>query len=168
MASNMKLIRSSIIALLALFVATTALGQTQAEFTRTEDVIYGRKHGVALTMDILQPAKPNGYGVIFVISGGWYSAKRAIRPKAYSVFLERGYTICAVVHGSQPKFQIPEIEKDIRRATRFIRHNAKSYGVDPGKLGVTGGSAGGHLSLLLAARGEAGDADAKDPVERES
>jgi len=37
---------------------------------------------------------------------------------------------------------------------RFIRANAAMYGVDPQKLGVTGSSAGGHLSLMLATRGE--------------
>jgi acetyl esterase/lipase len=51
---------------------------------------------------------------------------------------------------------------------RFIRANAAKYGVDPMKLGVTGGSAGGHLSLMLATRGGAGDPKAADPVDRES
>ena len=164
----MKRIHCFFFAFLAHVFATVAIGQADTEFTRVEDVIYGRKHGVALTLDILRPEKSNGHGVIFIVSGGWYSAKRAIRPKAYSEFLDRGYTLFAVVHGSQPKFQIPEIEKDIHRAARFIRHNARKYGINPDKLGVTGGSAGGHRSLMLATRGAAGDAQDKDKVERES
>ena len=47
--------------------------------TRTEDVIYARKFGTALTLDVFSPkqaeGKPgNGAAVIFVVSGGWYSS----------------------------------------------------------------------------------------------
>ena len=61
-----------------------------------------------------------------------------------------------------------EITEDVNRAVRHIRHNAAQYGVDPNRLGVTGGSSGGHLSLMLATRGGPGDAAAADPVDRES
>ena len=73
-----------------------------------------------------------------------------------------------VVHGSQPKFTIPEAIQDIHRAVRFIRHNAAEWGVDPNHLGITGGSAGGHLSLILGTQGGPGAPDAKDPIDRES
>jgi acetyl esterase/lipase len=82
--------------------------------------------------------------------------------------LRRGYTVFAVVHGSQPKFTVPEITQDIHRAVRFIRHDAARWGVNPARLGITGGSAGGHLSLTMGTQGGAGKADAKDPVDRES
>ena len=71
----------------------------------------------------------------------------------------------AVVHGSQPKFTIPEITQDIHRAVRFIRANAKKWNVNPEHLGISGGSAGGHLSLTM---GTQGGPDAKDPIDRES
>jgi len=51
---------------------------------------------------------------------------------------------------------------------RFIRHNAAQYGVKPDCLGITGGSAGGHLSLTMGTQGTKGDASAKDPIDRES
>jgi acetyl esterase/lipase len=139
-----------------------------AQTKRTEDVIYGRKFGTALTMDVFEPEKTNGYGIIFMVSGGFFSAKEAISQKTYTPFLERGYTVFAVVHGSQPRFHIPEIEQDIHRAVRFIRHNAKRFGVDPEHFGITGGSAGGHLSLTMGTQGGPGNAEAKDPVDRES
>jgi acetyl esterase/lipase len=63
---------------------------------------------------------------------------------------------------------VPEAVDDVRRATRFIKANAREWGVDPGRLGVFGGSAGGHLSLMLGTTGDAGDANASDPVLRES
>lgn len=138
-------------------------------YTRTGDVIYGRKHGVALTMDVFRPkAKANGAGLIYVVSGGWFSAHRAINPKFAEPFLDRGYTVFAVVHGSQPKYTIPEVIADMHRAVRFIRHNAKSYGVDPQRLGIYGGSAGGHLSCMIGTAGKADNKDARDPVDRES
>ncbi len=138
-------------------------------FTRKEDVIYGRKFGVALTMDVFTPTKDaNGAGIIFVVSGGWFSAKENINVGFIDLFVKRGYTVFAVVHGSQPKFTIPEILDDIHRATRFIRYHAKDYGIDPNKLGITGGSAGGHLSLMQGCGGKDGDPKAKDPVDRVS
>ena len=145
-----------------------APAQTNLDFQRTEDVIYGRKFGTALTLDVLQPANSNGVGILFMVSGGWFSAHEGINPKSLSPLLNRGYTVFAVVHGSQPKFVITEIEQDIHRAVRFIRHNAGRYGIDPARLGITGGSAGGHLTLTMATKGALGDKAAKDPVDRES
>lgn len=153
---------------LAVFSALNSFAETHAKFTRTEDVIYGRKFGTALTMDVLQPEKPNGYGIIFVVSGGWFSSHEAIKPAALQSFFDRGYTVFAVVHGSQPKFTIPEIVQDMNRSVRFIRFNAKKYGIDPDHIGVTGGSAGGHLSLTLGTQGGPGNPKAKDPIDRES
>jgi acetyl esterase/lipase len=82
--------------------------------------------------------------------------------------LRRGYTVFAVVHGSQPKYTIPEILPDMHRAVRFIRHHAKDYRIDPDRIGISGGSAGGHLSMMQATAGTVGDSSAKDPVDRES
>jgi acetyl esterase/lipase len=160
------------LALLTALATATAWSQappaSPSAFQRTEDIIYGRKHGTALTFDVLKPEKPNGLGVIFVVSGGWFSSHDAINARPVTPLLARGYTIFAVVHGSQPKFQIPEAIADMHRAVRFIRHHAARWGVDPDKLGVTGGSAGGHLSLILGTQGGPGKADAKDPVDRAS
>lgn len=151
---------------IVLFLATSAFAQTS--FKRTEDVIYARKFGTALTLDVVQPDKPNGFGILFMVSGGFFSSHEAIYPPSYMPYLERGYTVFAIVHGSQPKFIISEIEADIHRAVRFVRHNAAKYGVDPKHLGITGGSAGGHLSLTMGTQGAKGNPDAKDPVETES
>jgi acetyl esterase/lipase len=156
--------------LVLLFVANGAAtsSETERSFTRTEDVIYGRKFGMALTLDVFQPDKPNGAGIILMISGGFFSSHDAINASVCRPFLDRGYTVFAVVHGSQPKFVIPEIIQDIHRAVRFIRYHAGKYGVDPNKLGITGASAGGHLSLTMGTQGCRGDPNAKDQVDRES
>ncbi len=150
----------------ALLFCFTLLAQA-GDFTR-EEIIYGRKFGTALTLDVIQPTNANGYGVLFMVSGGFFSSHEAINPASYEPFLKRGYTILAVVHGSQPKHTIPEIELDIHRAVRFVRSNAEKFKVNPAKLGITGGSAGGHLSLTIGTQGTEGKPDAKDPVERAS
>lgn len=145
--------------------------KTDAPFTRTEDVIYGRKFGTALTFDVFTPTtKPNTNhaAILFMVSGGFYSSHEAINPAFFQPFLRRGYTVFAIVHGSQPRFVIPEITEDIHRATRYIRHHAAHYGIQPDQFGVSGASAGGHLSLTLGTQGGPGKPDAKDPVDRES
>ncbi len=160
--------RKLLFAFLSLLALGSAWAQTNVDFTRTEDVIYGRKFGTALTLDVFQPRPANGLGVVLMVSGGWFSAHEAINADFFRPLLNHGYTVFAVVHGSQPKFTITEIVPDIQRAVRFIRHNAARYGVDPNRLGITGASAGGHLSLTMATQGGPGDANAKDPVDRES
>ena len=141
----------------------------QPAIDRKEDVIYGRKYGTALTMDVFTPKKDaKGIGVIFVVSGGFFSSHEAINPVFVRPLIDRGFTVFAVVHGSQPRFTVPEIVQDMNRAVRFIRHHAKDYGIDPDRIGIYGGSAGGHLSLMLGTAGDKGDPNAKDPVDRES
>lgn len=153
--------------LAALLAFTPGISNAQ-EAKRIPDVIYGKKLGVALTLDVFQPAKPTGIGVLWMVSGGWVSNHNNIDPRVAKVFNEKGITVFAVVHGSQPKFVLKEIVQDIHRATRFVRIHAKEYGVDPDRLGISGGSAGGHLSLTMGAFGNEGDTTSKDLVERAS
>jgi acetyl esterase/lipase len=160
--------RNLLVAAALLLAAPVGKSQNDSQFSRTEDVVYGRKFGTALTLDVFQPPKPNGCGVLFMVSGGFYSSHEAINPEFYQPFLRRGYTVFAVVHGSQPRFVIPEIVEDIHRAVRFVRQQSGKFGVDPERLGITGASAGGHLSLTMGTQGRSGSADAKDPVERQS
>ncbi len=136
---------------------------------RNNGVTYGKRDGHALVLDVLQPASPNGAAVAVMVSGGWKSANAGSFP-AWMVapLLRRGLTVFAVYHVSQPEATVMDIVQDVNRAIRYIRHNARQYGVDPGRMGVTGGSAGGHLSLMLATRGSQGVTNAADPVERES
>ncbi|MBM3852897.1 MAG: alpha/beta hydrolase, partial [Verrucomicrobia bacterium] len=103
------------------------------------------------------------------VSGGWKSKK----PGEFATWiaaplLRRGYTVFAIYHVSQPAVPVMEIIEDVHRAARFVRHRARDYGVDPQRLGVTGGSSGGHLSLMLATTGRRGPPEAVDPVDRES
>lgn len=148
--------------------AAQGLAQDTDDVKRQRDVIYGRKFGLALTMDVFTPKKANGAAVIWVVSGGWFSNPASINANVAKDFLSRGYTVFAVVHGSQPKFTLPEIVEDMHRSVRFIRHHAKKFQIDPDRIGISGGSAGGHLSLMMGTAGGRGNANAKDGVDRES
>ena len=140
---------------------------------RTEDIVYGRKDGLALTLDRFVPEKCNGAGLVFLVNGGWLSSKATplmvtIRPDDYAPFLARGYTVFAVVTSSQPRYKVADEIADCLRAVRFIRTHATEHGVDPDRLGIMGASSGGHLALSVAARGTAGTPDAADPVDHAS
>src|SRR6185312_7577782 len=77
-------------------------------------------------------------------------------------------TVFAVVHGSQPRYTIPDILTDMNRAVRFIRFHAQDYRIDPDRLGIFGGSAGGHLSMMQGTAGTERKSDARDPADKVS
>lgn len=146
-------------------------GQAANSVAITPDVVYGHKDGLAMTMDVFRPTEnANGVGVMFMVSGGWFShwAPPERVQGTLSPLLDKGYTVFAVRHGSSPRYNVPEIIPDVRRATRFVRLNADRFGIDPQRLGVSGGSAGGHLALMLGTTGDDGDPQASDPVLRAS
>src|SRR5436190_2075799 len=140
-------------------------------YDRKEDVIYGRKDGLALTLDVITPKETkNGVGLVLMMSGGWFSAHEMIVPQSIEGFMgeliSRGYTVFAVVHGSQPRYTIPDAVSDVNRAVRFIKFHAKEYVIDPDRLGVYGGWAGGHLACMMGAASLAGDADTLVPIQQ--
>ncbi len=152
-------------------IATLVQATDQSNFKRTQDVIYGRSYGTALTMDVFQPKQNSNHrGIILVVSGGWVSAKESIENPLFQLFLkpplERGYTIFCVVHGAQPKYSIQEIIPMINRSVRFVRYHANDYDIDPDHLGILGGSAGGHLSCMQGVNPIPPDPKSPDPVDR--
>lgn len=154
------------------FMASAALaaGEAHAGPKIDADVVYGHKHGLAMTMDVYSPdGHANGAGILFMVSGGWYSQwsppERAL--PLFEPFLEAGYTMFAVRHGSSPRYSIPEAIDDVTGAVHFVRSNAEDFGVDPDRLGALGNSAGGHLALVLGTQDSA-VADSKASQEQTS
>ena len=167
-----RLFAGTVLLFLALTPATAAETPAPAtpEHTVTADVVYGHKAGMALFYDVFRPHEANGAAIAFMVSGGWFSRWQPPTQRAawFEHLLEAGFTVFAVHHGSAPRFKVPEAVDDVRRAVRHIRLHAADHGIDPQRIGAHGGSAGGHLSLMLGLAGDAGDADAEDPVERVS
>lgn len=138
------------------------------DFDHESGIVYGQRDGRDLTLDVFSPEKSNGRGVLLMVSGSWKSKPDEIRPWLAAPLLRRGYTIFPVSHVSQPNASVQEIVEDIHRSVRYIRHHSDRWDIDPDRLGITGGSSGGHLSLMIATRGGPGDPSAPDPVDRES
>ena len=160
------LIRATATILAMLCGAITASAQSGDSLHA--DVVYGHKAGMALPLDVFTPAEANGAAVLNMVSGGWVSrwtAPQQARTR-YQPLLNAGFTVIAVRHGSSPRFKVPEAYADVNRAVRFVRLHAARFGIDPDRLGVYGGSAGGHLSLMLGLDSDQGDPEATDEVMR--
>lgn len=144
-------------------------GCAQAQDTSViADQIYMKSGGAAFTLDVFKAPKVGSPAVIWLVSGGWFSKHQDINPALAKAFNDAGITLVQVVHGSQPKYQLAEIVPMIRRAVRYVHANATRFGIDGNKIGISGASAGGHLSLMAAGMGDDGDPNAQDPVEKAS
>lgn len=153
-----------------ILVSITASANDSLSFTKAE-IIYGRKDGMALTMTVLTPkVKINGKAIISVVSGNWVSSERSRMrlPEWSQSYIDKGYTVFGVMVGSQPRYTIPEAIVDLKKAVRFIRYNAKDYSIDPNKIGITGSSSGGHLSLMIATADDITNSKSNDPVDKVS
>jgi acetyl esterase/lipase len=65
-----------------------------------------------------------------------------------------------------PRYHHPVMLNDIQRAIRYVRFHAAEYRIMPGRVGVWGFSAGGHLASTASTHFDAGEASAADPVNR--
>jgi acetyl esterase/lipase len=142
-------------------------------YTRRSDVIYGRRAGTALTMDVFTPKKDaKGVAIVYLVSAGWMTTQPMIDLPLFSLFIDepvkRGYTLFAVCPGSQPSFTIPEAIADVNEAVRYIRYHAREFAIDPHRIGVMGASSGGHLSLMSGVAGDEGNRRSSNAIERTS
>lgn len=159
----------SFLLFLLLLIPLSSSAQENSSFSQ-EEVIYGRKHGMALTMIVLKPEKTNGKGIISVLSGNWFSSNTFVPDGINSAkpFLESGYTVFLTMHSSNPRFDIAEGALDIKKAVQYIRFNAKKFTIDPDNIGITGSSSGGNLSLIVGTADDLKNEKSKDPLRRVS
>jgi acetyl esterase/lipase len=140
----------------------------QRTYRSVRNVIYGRKNGTALTLDVFTPLHgANGAAVLNILSGDFVSEPMPETDEWILLpLLSRGYTVINIVHGGTPKYNMAEIVRDLDRAARFTRFHAHDYGFDPNRIGVTGSSSGGYLALMLATAGSSEPplADGIDPT----
>lgn len=122
----------------------------------TSDVVYatvgGRALHLNLTIPVGAPSKPRP-AVIWVHGGGW------IEGDYHDTFADdyglndQGYVTGSVEYRLSGEAKYPAQIHDCKAAIRFLRANAAKYGIDPNRIGVWGGSAGGHLVALLGTTG---------------
>jgi len=136
-----------------------------------DDITYGRAGDTELKLDL---ARPQGDGpfpaIVFIHGGGWYQGNRQAYRGQIQEAARRGY-VAATISYRLMKFDetkketttaipnFPAQIRDAKAAIRWVRANAEKYHVDPSRIGVTGASAGGHLSLLVGLTAPAANLD---------
>lgn len=107
--------------------------------------------------------------MIYIHGGGWRAGSKSSVPRWLKDFVTAGkLSVVAVEYRFTDVAIHPAQVNDCLRAIQFVRHNADKWNVDTDRLGVTGGSAGGHLSAYVALHDDIAEPDSKDPVRRHS
>ncbi len=135
----------------ALFAQSPASPQIPDSVVVERDVEYTPLGG-GQKMDILRPRENNSapHPAVLLVHGGGFRAgsKEGYLPLAIKL-AERGYVAATVNYRLAPQYRYPAAVEDVKSAVRFLRANAAKYNLDPNHIGALGGSAGGHLVLML-------------------
>jgi pectinesterase len=126
------------------------LPQTPPGVTMTEETIWEHpEHNVTLV--IYTPDKPGRYPAILDIHGGGWKDRQVEADKPMMERLAaRGFVTAIVSYRLSGEAKYPAAVYDCKAALRWLRAHAAQYKIDPAHIGVMGGSAGGHLSGLVA------------------
>jgi acetyl esterase len=89
-------------------------------------------------------------GIVFVHGGGWIGGHPFMHLRHCWALAQRGMVAVTIEYRRYPEATWPAAIDDAKAAMRWMRANADGLGLDPGRLAVAGGSAGGHLALLVA------------------
>jgi acetyl esterase/lipase len=127
-----------------------------------KNVVYETVGGDKLQLDLAMPPGEGPFPCVVMLHGGaWRTGTRkefssntkdkagALQPSWIETVAQRGYVTATVDYRLAPKYQFPAMIEDASAAVRFLRAHAKTYHIDPNKVGVVGFSAGAHLALLL-------------------
>jgi acetyl esterase/lipase len=116
------------------------------------DIEYTNPDGQHLQLDMARPKSGDGPfpAIVCIHGGGFRAGARQSYDGLCLRLAEQGYVAVTVSYRLAPKYQFPAAIYDVKAAVRWMRANAKKYNIDPNRIGVTGGSAGGHLAQFLA------------------
>ncbi len=124
-------------------IPDTVLADREVEYS----AVGGRQ-----TMDIIRPRDASGTPrpAVLLVHGGGFRAGTKEGYIALAVKLaEHGYVAATANYRLAPRNQFPAAVQDVKAAVRFLRANAAKYQIDANHIGALGGSAGGHLVLML-------------------
>ena len=162
--------RSVLPAALLILSSISLLAQIPDTLIAEKDVEYSAV-GASQTMDIIRPREPAGKPLpaVLLVHGGGFRAgsKDGYIPMAISL-AEHGYVAATVNYRLAPAYPFPAAVQDVKAAVRFLRANATKYNIDPAKIGALGGSAGGHLVLMLALTANVPEFEGTGPNRNES
>lgn len=118
-------------------------------------IVYSTVAGKDLWLNAFLPVNVSAPAPAIVeIHGGWWfggqAAAQLEQVAGWQFFKRQGLAVFSVESRLGTGGGFPENLRDCRNAIRFLRQNAKRFNIDPARIDVTGGSAGGHLSLMVA------------------
>jgi acetyl esterase/lipase len=123
------------------------------------------------TLTVYHPAKPAHRGAAFVMCPGGGYTYVAIDREGHAIgryFSERGITVAVLKYRlpdpAATPTGLPSSQQDALAAVRYVRSQAKAWGLDPARIGIMGGSAGGHLAGSVGVLGDAADGSRPDWV----
>ena len=116
-----------------------------------KDIEYKKIGDVSLKLDIYKLKKLSSPApvLIFIHGGGWRTGKRSDYLPYLIDFAKQGYVTATVSYRLIKKAKFPAAVRDVKCAVKWIRAHADEYLIDPTKIAVIGGSAGGHLSMMI-------------------
>ena len=155
----------------ALFLMCSRMPAADTRTPTREGLSFGEADGEKLTMDYYAPKGPGVHPIAIVIHGGGYQrgdSKSGSEAYCADFLAPAGYAVFSVNYRLAPKYPYPYMVYDVERSIRYLRHNARQWNADPGRIALVGGSAGGFLSNMVGLLSAPGDRAATDPVDRES
>ena len=106
---------------------------------------------VPMHMDILQPqTRTKKPAIIFVTGGGFVNANKDNGAQLRMHLAENGYVVGSIQYRVAPTGRFPQPLEDVKASIRYLKAHAQQFGVDPERIGVIGGSAGGYLTAMAA------------------
>jgi acetyl esterase/lipase len=158
---------------LAFLVVAAVLGQGRVrsqQVMRLWPEAAGKSDKDTPTLTFYAPDSGKATGAaIVILPGGSYRGLAKHEGEDYARFLTSyGITAFVLKYRLGPDHTYKEIVADGMRAVRFVRANAKRWGIKRKCIGIIGSSAGGHLASTVMTHFDAGDSTSADPVERAS
>jgi acetyl esterase/lipase len=125
---------------------------------------YANPDSQHLQLNMARPKKSDGQlpAIICIHGGGFRAGKRESYDGQCIRLAQHGYVAVTISYRLAPKYPFPAAIHDVKAAVRWVRANAARYQIDPHRIGVTGGSAGGHLAQFLGVTGDVKEFEGKE------
>jgi acetyl esterase/lipase len=113
------------------------------------DAVYSEINGWKGREDIYyNPTAIKPTPIIFNIHGGGWKNGVKETQGGFNTFFNMGYAVANIEYRLTGQATAPAAIEDVRAAILYVVKNAKELNIDPNKIVVMGGSAGGHLALM--------------------
>ncbi|HYO50375.1 MAG TPA: alpha/beta hydrolase [Chloroflexia bacterium] len=134
-------------------VLTDLIAGVPSPSVSTTTLTYATREGQSLQLDLYrrQGTEDAPAPLVVVVHGGsWEGGNRADFPPLSNYLAARGYVVASIDYRLAPQHPFPAARDDLLDAIAYLRENAASLGIDPGRIVMLGRSAGAQLALLVA------------------